>query len=46
MNLLIFSANWYNRGDESAIRAMIDEMRIVFPDCHIKIHFKINIFIY
>lgn len=40
MNLLIFSANWYNRGDESAIRAMIDEMRIVFPDCHIKIHFN------
>lgn len=40
MNLLIFSANWYNRGDESAIRAMIDEIRIVFPDSHIKIHFN------
>lgn len=26
MNILIFSGNWDNRGDESAIRAMIDEI--------------------
>lgn len=40
MNLLIFSANWYNRGDEAAVRAMIDEIKQVLPDCHIKIHFN------
>lgn len=26
MNILVFGANWYNRGDESAIRAMVDEL--------------------
>ena len=40
MNILIFGANWYNRGDESAIRAMIDEFRMKIPNCNIKIHFN------
>ena len=40
MNLLIFGANWHNRGDESAVRAMIDEIRIAIPKCNIKIHFN------
>lgn len=45
MNILIFAANWYNRGDESAIRAMIDEIRYSYPKCKIKIHFgSMNVF--
>jgi colanic acid/amylovoran biosynthesis protein len=43
MNLLVFAANWYNRGDESAIRAMIDELTLIYPDIHIKIHFNMNV---
>lgn len=43
MNLLIFSANWYNRGDEAAIRALIDEIKILHPDWKIKIHFNQNV---
>lgn len=39
MNILVFAANWYNRGDESAIRAMIDELRNKYPLSNIKIHF-------
>lgn len=39
MNILVFAANWYNRGDESAIRAMIDEITNKYPKSNIKIHF-------
>ncbi|SHL60577.1 colanic acid/amylovoran biosynthesis protein [Anaerocolumna jejuensis DSM 15929] len=38
MNVLIYGANWYNRGDESAIRAMIDEFRNLYPDSSMRIH--------
>lgn len=40
MNIFIFGANWFNHGDESAIRAMIDELRIKYPECKIKIQFN------
>lgn len=40
MNILIFSANWYNRGDEAALRAMIDEILLKHPDWKLKIHFN------
>ena len=48
MNLFIFGANWYNRGDEAAIRAMIDELRRLYPDAHFKIQFnqEVDIFPY
>lgn len=39
MNFLIFAANWYNRGDESAVRAMLDELQMVYPKAQFKIHF-------
>lgn len=39
LNILIFAANWYNRGDEAAIRAMIDELKAKFPRAQFKIHF-------
>ena len=42
MNLLIFGANWYNHGDESAIRAMIDELIRLKPDINVKIQFNQN----
>ena len=38
MNIFIFGANWFNRGDESAIRAMIDELRIIYPTCNMRIN--------
>uniref|UniRef100_UPI0036F36541 polysaccharide pyruvyl transferase family protein n=1 Tax=Enterocloster asparagiformis TaxID=333367 RepID=UPI0036F36541 len=40
MNILIFGANWYNRGDEAALRAMIDEIVKELPDVCFKIHFN------
>lgn len=40
MNILVFSANWYNRGDESAVRSMIDEIKLLVPNSNIKIHFN------
>lgn len=40
MNILIICANWYNRGDEAAIRAMIDELKLILPESTIKIHFN------
>lgn len=43
MNIFIFGANWYNRGDEAALRAMIDEIRIVIPNAHFRIHFNQNV---
>ncbi len=44
MNIFIFGANWYNRGDESAIRAMIDELQIRYPDASIRIHYNHDVF--
>lgn len=32
MNILLLCASWNNRGDESAIRAMIDELKILYPN--------------
>lgn len=32
MNILLFNCAWNNRGDESAIRAMIDELKGIYPD--------------
>lgn len=48
MNLFIFGANWYNRGDESALRAMVDELMVLYPNCDIRIHFnqEINVIPY
>lgn len=43
MNILIFSGNWDNRGDESAIRAMIDEMIQIYPNVNIKIQFNVPV---
>lgn len=40
MNIFIFGANWYNRGDESALRAMIDELKSMYSNCNFKIHFN------
>lgn len=40
MNILIFGANWQNRGDESAIRALIDELRKRCPTCQLKIQYN------
>lgn len=36
MNVLIFCANWNNRGDESAIRAMIDELVERYPNANFR----------
>ena len=38
MNIFIFCGNWNNRGDESAIRAMLDELRILYPHGNFRIH--------
>ena len=43
MNILIFSGNWDNRGDESAIRAMIDEIIQIYPNVNIKILFNVPV---
>lgn len=40
MNILIFGANWYNRGDEAALRAMIDEIKEQLPEAQFMIHFN------
>ena len=40
MKILIFGANWYNRGDEAAIRAMIDSIKRKYKGVKIKIHFN------
>ncbi|SCH91099.1 colanic acid biosynthesis protein [uncultured Blautia sp.] len=40
MNILIFGANWYNRGDEAALRAMLDEIKEQLPEAQLKIHFN------
>lgn len=32
MKILIINCHWDNRGDEAAIRAMLDELRIRYPD--------------
>lgn len=40
MKLLIFGANWHNRGDEAANRAMVDELLLKYPYAEIKIVFN------
>lgn len=37
MNILVLNAHWNNRGDEAAIRAMIDEVRRLYPSSKFKI---------
>lgn len=43
MNILIFSGNWDNRGDESAIRAMIDEIQSIYPKAKFKMQFNVPV---
>lgn len=38
MKIFIINAHWYNRGDEAALRAMIDELMLTYPDAEIKVH--------
>ena len=38
MKIFIINAHWYNRGDEAALRAMIDELVLVYPNAEIKVH--------
>lgn len=38
MKIFIINAHWYNRGDEAALRAMIDELMITYPNAEIKVH--------
>ena len=40
--IFIIDAHWNNRGDEAAIRAMIDELKILFPDVEINIEILFN----
>jgi colanic acid/amylovoran biosynthesis protein len=35
MNIFIINAHWHNRGDEAALRAMIDGLLRKYPDAHI-----------
>lgn len=35
MNILVINAHGYNRGDEAAVRAMIDELQTRYPQAHI-----------
>lgn len=35
MKIVIINCHWDNRGDEAAIRAMIDELQIKYPDAEI-----------
>lgn len=37
MNILFINAHWNNRGDEAAIRAMLDEIRRIVPDAELTI---------
>lgn len=37
MEILLFNCSWNNRGDESAIRAMIDEIKLIYPDAKFNI---------
>lgn len=38
MKIFIINAHWYNRGDEAALRAMIDELTLTYPNAEIKVH--------
>lgn len=42
MNILILHAHWNNRGDEAALRAMVDELIERLPDCKIKVLLHTN----
>jgi len=43
MNLLILNAHWNNRGDEAAIRAMIDTFKSYIPVKTVRIMFSTNV---
>ena len=38
MNIFVFCAHWDNRGDEAAVRAMLDEIQKKYPDANIRMH--------
>jgi colanic acid/amylovoran biosynthesis protein len=37
MKITIIHAHWQNRGDEAALRALVDELRDIYPNAHIYI---------
>lgn len=37
MTILLINCSWNNRGDESAIRAMIDELRLAYPNIQFEV---------
>ena len=45
MNIMIINCHWNNRGDESAIRAMIDELKVCFPGVHFYVQCATGTFI-
>lgn len=44
MNILIVNCHWGNRGDESAIRAMIDELQCSYPNANIYVQAALGSF--
>jgi len=42
MKIFIINAHWHNRGDEAAIRAMVDELLASIADIEIVIHYWTN----
>ncbi len=46
MNILVINCHWDNRGDEAAIRAMIDELLLRFPEAQIQVQRAIGSFGY
>lgn len=44
MKLLIVNCHWDNRGDEAAIRAMIDELQARYPDAEINVQRALGTF--
>ena len=39
MKIVIINCHWDNRGDEAAIRAMIDELRVKYPSADIYVYY-------
>lgn len=37
MNITILHAHWFNRGDEAALRAMVDEISYIYPTAQIHV---------
>ncbi len=42
MKIFIMNAHWNNRGDEAAVRAMIDELLREIPDARITVHIWVS----